>query len=126
MFIKYNANPEKNIVGDCVVRAITKALRSDWEAVYMELALTGLAMYDMPSSNEVWSAYLIDNGFRKFPITNTCPVCYTVKQFCKDNPYGTFVLGTGTHAIAVVDGDYYDTWDSGDEVLMYGFRKEKP
>lgn len=124
MFIRYNANPVKNIVGDCVIRAISKALNEDWETVYLEIALLGLIMYDMPSSNNVWETYLWKNGFRRFNIPNTCPDCYSVKEFCKDNPEGIFVLGTGSHAIAIINGNYYDTWDSGEETPIYCFRKE--
>ena len=124
MFIKYNANPVKNIVGDCVIRAISKAINNDWETVYLEIAMLGLLMHDMPTSNNVWETYLWKNGFRRFNIPNMCPDCYTVRDFCSDNPEGTFVLGTGSHAIAIVDGDYYDTWDSGEETPIYCFRKE--
>ncbi len=124
MFIKYNANPVKNIVGDCVIRAISKAMNNDWETVYLEIAMLGLLMHDMPTSNNVWETYLWKNGFRRFNIPNMCPDCYTVRDFCSDNPEGTFVLGTGSHAIAIIDGDYYDTWDSGEETPIYCFRKE--
>jgi len=34
------------------------------------------------------------------------------------------ILATGTHVIAVGDGNYYDTWDSGQEVPIYYWRKE--
>lgn len=81
-------------------------------------------MYDMPSSNEVWGAYLKSIGYKKYVIPNTCPDCYTVRDFCNDNPTGRFLLATGSHVIAVIDGDYYDTWDSGDEVPVYYFTKE--
>lgn len=81
-------------------------------------------MYDMPSSNAVWGAYLADMGYRRYVIPDTCPACYSVKQFCIDNPKGKYLLATGTHAVTVIDGDYYDTWDSGDEVPIYYFTKE--
>jgi hypothetical protein len=47
-----------------------------------------------------------------------------VEDFCRDNPEGTYVLGTGSHAIAVIDGNYYDAWDSGREQPMYYYRKD--
>lgn len=125
MFIKHNANPIKNIVGDCVIRAIAVAMNEDYEIVYIGLMIQGLGMYDLPSANEVWGTYLLTKGFSRFNIPNTCPLCYTIKDFCRDYPSGSYVLGTGTHAVAVVDGNYYDTWDSGDEVPMYAFRKER-
>lgn len=78
----------------------------------------------MPSSNRVWGQFLKSQGFKKYQIPDTCPDCYRVWQFCYDNPIGTFILGTGEHVICVVDGDYYDSWDSGNEVPIYYFKKE--
>ena len=124
MFVRYNANPEQKIVGDCVVRAISKATGANWDFVFDELSNQARIMADMPSSNAVWGTYLKNHGFQRINIPNTCPMCYTVRDFVHDNPKGVFVLGTGTHAVAVVDGDYFDTWDSGDEVPMYVFRRE--
>ena len=81
-------------------------------------------MDDIPSSNAVWGSLLYKKGFRQHVIPDTCPNCYSVKQFCSDYPYGKYLLATGTHVIAVEDGDYYDSWDSGDEVPIYYWRKE--
>jgi hypothetical protein len=78
----------------------------------------------MPHANVVWGEYLYKQGFRKGAIPDTCPNCYTVRAFCADNPIGTFLLATGSHVIAVIDGNYYDTWDSGNEVPIYYWRKE--
>jgi hypothetical protein len=124
MFIKYNANQAKNRVGDCVIRAISTVMDMEWEDVYMEIALQGLSMYDMPSSNSVWSAYLLNNGFHRQALPDTCPDCYSVRDFCMDHRQGRYVLATGSHAIAAISGNYIDTWDSGDEVPVYFFMKE--
>ena len=40
-------------------------------------------------------------------------------------PKGTYVLGTGNHVVAVVNGDYYDMWDSGDEIPAYVWYKKE-
>lgn len=124
MFIHYNPNPLHKLVGDCVIRAVSKVTNEDWKTTYMNIALQGYLMMDMPSSNSVWGAYLYSVGFNRHVIPNTCPDCYTVRDFCKDHPEGTFLLATGSHVVAVVDGDYYDTCDSGDEVPIYFWRKE--
>ena len=124
-YVHKNPNPIRNLVGDCVIRGISILTNSSWEDTYLEIAVQGYFMYDMPSSNEVWGSYLKSRGYKKKIIPNTCPDCYTVINFCEDNPYGRFLLATGTHVIAVIDGDYYDTWDSGNEIPVYYFSKEE-
>lgn len=123
-YVFYNPNPSKNLVGDCVIRAISRVTGQGWEKTYIELALQGFIMNDMPSANYVWGAYLISKGFIRNVIPNTCPECYTVKDFCRDYPEGTYLLATGNHVIAVIDGNYFDSWDSGDEVPIYYWEKE--
>lgn len=126
MWIEFNPSPTGRRVGDCAVRAIAKALDVDWEKSYMMLAANGFGMGDMPSSDSVWGSVLRQHGFYRESIPNTCPDCYTARDFCKDNPKGTFVLGFGGHVATVVDGDLYDSWDSSDEIPVYvWYRKEK-
>ena len=44
----------------------------------------------------------------------------TVKEFAVANPCGTFILKVHGHVVTLVDGLYYDSWDSGDKkVTMY-------
>lgn len=125
MYSELNINPEKKLVGDCVVRAIGVVTDKDWDDVYLDLALQkGFVMKQMPSENSVWGAYLHDLGFKRHTIDDTCPICYTVRQFAEDHPTGRYVLGTGTHAIGVIDGTYFDTTDTGDEVPQYYYEKE--
>lgn len=118
MYVFYNPNPFNSHNGDCVVRAISKATNQNWDDAYLAVCDKGYKMKDMPSSNAVWGAYLKDRGFKKHVIPNYCPECYSVKEFCKDNPHGTFVVLVDGHVVAVVDGDYYDTFDSGNEVAL--------
>jgi hypothetical protein len=121
--VQSNPNPMNKRVGDCVVRAVALATDSTWNDAYMQLCLQGYAMADMPSSNNVWGAYLREKGFTKHNIDD-CKDCYTVRDFAQDHPEGTYVLGTGTHAVAVMDGgNYFDSWDSGDEVVLYYYEK---
>lgn len=124
-YVNFNPNPVRKLVGDCVIRAISKATGQDWEDTYLDIVMLGFSMHDMPSSNDVWGTYLRDHGFTRYVIPDTCPNCYTVDQFVRDNPDLTGILATGTHVIAVDNGNYYDTWDSGNEVPIYYWRKER-
>lgn len=123
MYIKENPNPKDKIVGDCVVRALSIVEDASWDNVYDDLHDIGKELGDMPSSNAVWGEYLKSRGYKRGVVVDMCPYCYTVRDFCADNPLGTFVLGTGTHAIAVIDGAYIDAWDSGDEVPVFYWEK---
>lgn len=120
----YNPNPLNKSVGDCVVRAITKALDEDWYKIYSDLTVQGYALCDMPSSNSVWGQYLKSKGYRRYVIPNTCPDCYTIDDFCNDNPVGTFIVCTGSHVVTIIDGTIFDSWQSGSETPIFYWRKE--
>lgn len=122
-YIYYNPNPFKLSVGDCTIRAISCALNQSWKETYMGLVNQGYHMYDMPSANRVWGQYLKNNGFKKYQLPDTCPECYTIRDFCYDFPYGTYVVGTGEHVVCVYNGNYYDSWDSGNEIPIYYFER---
>lgn len=125
MWIPFNNNPTGRRVGDCSVRAVSKALGISWEEAYAMIASNGYAMGDVMSSDSVWGAVLRQNGFYRESIPNICPDCYSAADFARDNPHGVFVLGFGGHVATVVDGDIYDSWDSSDEIPQYvWFRKE--
>lgn len=124
MWIRYNPSPIRARVGDCVIRAISKVLDLSWDKVFILIVVKAYQMYDMPSSNAVWGEVLRDHGFTRHVIPDTCPKCYSIQEFCQDNPTGVFVLGTGNHVVAVIDGKYYDSWDSGNEIPIYYWSKE--
>lgn len=123
-FVFYNPNPAGKQVGDCSVRAIAKATGQSWDETYTGLCVQGLAMFDMPSANSVWGAYLRQRGFTRYVIPNTCPDCYTVAEFATDHPRGVYVLALSGHVVCVVDGQYHDTWDSGNEIPLFYWEKE--
>lgn len=124
MYEMWNPSPIGAKVGDCAVRALSKALGSDWGSVYTMLVVKGYEMSDMPNSNAVINALLMDRGFERETIPNTCPYCYTVKDFAEEHPEGTFVLGTGSHVVCVKDGTVYDSWDSTHEIPIVYWKKK--
>ena len=131
MFVYYNMNPEKKYTIDCVIRGVSFVTDQDWETTFMGIAVECMIHHDMPEPNYIWAGYLRKKGFKKYMIPDTCPLCYTVKDFCNDHPVGTYLLviiGYGTeggHIVAVRDGNYFDIWDSGNEVPTYYWASER-
>lgn len=126
MYVYYNENPRNNMyAGDCVIRAISIVTGDSWEDIYDGLTEEGRYIGDWGNNNGVWDAYLRRRGFKRYICPNNCPYCYSVADFAKEHPYGSYIVATGTHAVAVVNGDYIDAWDSGRKIPIYYYTKEK-
>ena len=123
MYIYYNPNPIGKRVGDCSVRAISKALNVSWDDAYIAISEEGYKLGDMPSADYVWGSVLKQHGYTRHIIPNSCPNCYTTEMFCRDHPQGTYVLGFGNHVCTIVDGNIYDSWNSSDQVPVFYWRK---
>ena len=115
MYVYFNPNPVGRTVGDCVVRAIAKALDISWEDAFALVCTNGFRMGDMPSSDSVWGSVLRQHGFYKKALQGDD----TADDFCRRNPKGVFVLGFGGHTATVVDGNLYDSWNSLNEIPIY-------
>lgn len=139
-FIYYNPNPLGKHTGDCVIRAITKLLNATWYDVSDDLYEYSRTKADMQNANDVWQSYIELLGYKKHKIQDLCPFCYSVEEFCKDHPFGKYILAVavnyrdyfntahsgkpiGNHVVCVEDGKYYDTWNSGKEVPIYYWQK---
>lgn len=124
MYRFYNSNPNAARVQDCAIRAISKLLDKEWGEIYMDLCVEGLHRADLPSANHVWGAYMKKKGYKPHIIPDTCPECYTVDSFSKEHPKGRYLLALSGHVVPVIDGDWYDTYDTGDEIPLYYWEKE--
>lgn len=123
MYQYYNPNPRGKRTTDCVVRAICAVTGLSWHEAFHKLIRICDEECEMPSSNYIWEKYLITHGYRKRLLGSDCPDCMTVRSFAMMYPFGIFVVCTGSHVVAVIDGEYYDAWDSGDEVISYCFER---
>ena len=122
MWIKANPNPMRKEVPDCVIRAVSIALNQPWIQTFDELYSVARMDFNMPSADSVWGHYLYLKGFEPFLLLDACPKCVTVAEFTKQFPRGTYIIGTGSHAVAVIDGNYFDSWDSGNEIPTFYWR----
>lgn len=123
MFRYYNPNPTGRVsVGDCAVRAVSKALGITWDDAFNILVDTARLRGDMPSSNAVIDEVLTDYGFHKETFSD-CYKCHTVNEFAENHPYGTYVLGTGSHVVTVINGTIFDSWRSDSEPILYFYTR---
>lgn len=114
MYKAYNPNPVYRRTDDCVIRAIAKAFDTDWLTAFDWLTEEARGAYDVLEANHVWIKFLEKQGFRMYAIPYSCPDCYSVRAFAADHPRGTYIVGDGRHVVTVIDGDWYDSWNSGD------------
>ena len=119
-YVYYNPNPLGKSSVDCTVRAISAVTNQTWDDAFTELCLAAFIVKNMPSTNDALDLYLRSRGFEK----HFCEGCKSIAAFAYNHPYGTYILMTGTHVVAVIDGDYYDALDTGSEVPLYFYRKE--
>lgn len=112
----FNPNPLGLQVGDCTVRALSAVTGRSWYETYDRLCDRGRRLANMPSADAVWSEELRRLGFQLKPLPDRCPACYTVADFAEDHPRGIYVLAPQEHAVAIIDGNYWDSYDSGRSV----------
>ena len=117
----------KDKYGDCTIRALSKFYNINWIDAFHK-CLPIIEKYQiLPSfffQAEQEDKICEDLGLRRIPISNKKGSKRpTVKSFAKDHPTGTYIVKVSHHVVAVVDGYYYDTWDSGEKSLYSYFEK---
>lgn len=122
-YVYYNPNPLHKTTIDCVIRAVSRLLELDWDSTFLLLMAESFRQKSVPTSDKIWGDFLFSRGFSRYGLPNTCPHCYTVRQFAEEHPNGHYLLKTYEHVVTVVDGDYYDTFDTGDEMPIYYFER---
>ena len=125
-FVYYQPNRKdlKDQYGDCTIRALSKALNVTWlEAFDLTIPICREAqvtnIFSAPA--KIRCPLMEKLGFQYTGISNRRGSKRpTVIEFAKEHPTGTYICNVANHEVAVVDGKYYDTWDSGD-CSLYGY-----
>lgn len=127
MFEFNNPNPHDNITGDCVVRAISIATKTNWNTVYKDLCEVGFEVKAMPNSKEAWELYLKRKGFKYVPLKiKRGESRKRVYELAEDLNGKLQAIGVITnHIVAIDDNKYHDIWDCGDRALFGYWIKEK-
>jgi len=135
-WVNYNANPNKNNVGDCAIRAAAKVIHVPWDNVFDSFAAIAKKFKVTMDCNAVLERYL---KLHKFEEIQIIPPKNWVKKkfgyisfysFAQTHKKGTYVLigrhddlSESMHAVALVNGKLYDTFDSGSYEVLRVFKK---
>lgn len=116
-----NKKDIKDEYGDCVIRALTKAVQAGWLQIFEDLLPYARELQCMPNGKPCYERYLKDKGFTYCGISNKKGSQRpTVRSFANEHKIGVYILRVAHHLVTVVDGVYYDTYDCGNKAL-YGY-----
>lgn len=113
-----NVNPNGEHTEDCVCRAISLASGYDYHTIEDKLYLIA-ELYECEELCLCCYSYLLNDVF-KYP-----------KVFCEDMSVadfadiynrGIYLVRMAGHISTVIDGDWYDIWNCGSEILTDAWR----
>ena len=126
---EYNIKPlKKNLIGDCVTRAIAIALNQSYKQTLTELCKLSIEIGGMPNDPQTYEAYLFDRDWVK-----NKPPRYTYstvgnikgnKMRLKHWHHSLAIVHTTTHLTAIVDNTVRDTWDCRESCMNSFYTKE--
>ena len=125
-FVYYQPNKKdvEDKYGDCQIRALSKAIGCAWLEAFdkvIPICRDEQVMMICDAPVPVRARMFDKLGFDYHGVSNKKGSKRpTVDSFAKDHPEGRFICNVAHHEVAVVDGKYYDTWDSGD-CSLYGY-----
>lgn len=121
-WVEYQPNPQKYVTGDCTIRAYTKTENMSWEDAYDMASNAGMEVAALPDDPKVVEKMLTEKlGYTKYKYTKD-ERC-TLNEFAIAHPFGTYICKMRRHVVAVVDGFYYDSWDSGEKKVTEYYEK---
>ena len=129
-FVYYQPNDKdlRDNYGDCTVRALSKALECTWlEAFDAMLPICRREqtpnIFNVPANKR--ADLLKELGFTYHGVsTKPGTKRPTVRSFACTHPAGTYIANVANHVVAVVNGQYFDTWDCGAKCL-YGYYEKQ-
>lgn len=117
-FVYWNENPQNDIKGDCVCRAITFASGLPYEKIQEKLYFTGKLLECDPLCVTCYD-FLLTKYFKYTPI-----FCENepLEDFASKHPIGLYLVRSRGHISVLEDNKVYDTWDCRDMVLTKAWR----
>lgn len=126
---KYNPNPQSRNIGDCTLRSYCAAFGIEWNEAFdiaSRIAKENSSMVQYVAEKVLTEHFncTVDEEYKKTKAKDRI----TVNAFAMTHPYGTYVLHVRSHQVTVKNGEYWDSWDSGDKKvdrIYYLPKKEK-
>ena len=113
---EYNPNPKDRNIGDCTLRSYCAAFGIDWDKAFdiaSRVAKENSSMIQYVADKvltEEFNCY-VDEKYNKKTVKSKDRI--TVNEFAMTHPYGTYILHVRQHQVTVINGEYWDSWDSG-------------
>lgn len=124
VYYQPNKKDVEDKYGDCTIRALSKALDCSWVEAFDKVipVMREEQVSSVFACNITVRKRILDKlGFDYHGVSNKKGTKRpTVDSFAKDHPEGRFICNVANHVVAVVDGKFYDTWDSGG-CSLYGY-----
>lgn len=145
---KYNPNPEQKNTGDCSIRSYCGAFGLTWDAAYDIASKIAKSMSELPDSSHVCDAIITqhfgmhvmeeevknehhedlvdneENAKKKQKKSKKKKVAkMTINEFAMTHPFGTYIVVSPHHQTAVINGEYWDSWDSGEKKISKVYTK---
>ena len=123
-WIEYNPNPNHNTkANDCTIRAYCAAENLEWDDAYDIACRYGKDLAFMPNDGKAVTKVVEDEfGYVKHKLLKE-ERGMTVNEFAIKHNKGTYLVMVASHLVAVIDGEYYDSWDSGNKKVRNYFSK---
>lgn len=109
-----NVNPLGKKELDCVCRAISNALNENYYTIQNKLELVG-SLFECEKLCVCCYKFLLDNVYNLKRIEEFNG--FTIKEFLKINPKGTFIIRLDGHLTHCKDGICYDVFDCTNEII---------
>lgn len=115
---EYNPNPKERNIGDCTLRSYCAAFNISWDKAFdiaSRVAKENSSMIQYVADKVLTEEFncVVDEKYNKKTVKGKDRI--TVNEFAMSHPYGTYILHVRQHQVTVINGVYWDSWDSGDK-----------
>ncbi len=127
---EFNPNPKSRNIGDCTLRSYCAAFGISWDKAFdiaSKVAKENSSMIQYVSDKVLTEEFncWVDENYNKKKVKGKDRI--TVNEFAMSHPYGTYILHVRQHQVTVINGEYWDSWDSGEKKIdtVYNVPKKK-